>query len=372
VFWLLLGVLAVAGALTSLGGAEIEANPSTKSMGPSGLRTFAELLRREGIPVETDRRRRPTFEESDLVITFGFWNSGTFAEESEAFNKIIGDHVNRGGRTISVLMDRNFAEASRAVLDEQPIRLRRADTGSEAVITAAELPIVDEREIRTRFPVSRAIWTSDEGEFLRICKSQNGLVGKFADGMVLTNRYIAQQDNATVAVDIIRTLLPKGGRVVFAEASFGNVNRQGLLATIGPWAQIAWYQTLFLLLVIGYTLGKPFGNRETDRTVQRGTRELVNAFAFFLKRAHPHPEVLGANLELLETRMRKMYGLPQQATDGELERVLPQDVWTQLLMARAAAKRTDNAGLALRELQSLDRLLEEEVGRARVRTAKPR
>src|SRR5262249_6709267 len=127
---------------------------------------------------------------------------------------------------------------------------------------------------------SSEIWAPNNSNgnltFAAIKKTDKGQEAYLANGIIATNRFIDRQQNAYVLLDMVKRVAPaRGGRIVFAEATFGNAHIPGVFESIGTWALAGWFQLLFLGVVVVYSLGKPFGYPDPERRQERGARELM-------------------------------------------------------------------------------------------------
>jgi hypothetical protein len=145
-----------------------------------------------------------------------------------------------------------------------------------------------------------------------------------ADGLFATNRFLDRLDNAPVLLSLIATITPPSGRIVFTEASFGNSSGSSLVGAIGPWAEAAWLQLIFLFAVVVLTLGYRFGLPREERGKERGQRELIDAVADTYLRGKMTRVALAAVYEDVNSQISRALKLPKDAPVGDRNRQLPE------------------------------------------------
>lgn len=338
----LLGVLVISAVLLSLGEREVAASPSAISRAPSGTAAFAELLRRRGYRVALDRRETPKLTKDDLAVAFVLRKESFFEPEADLkdrypFSERIRENLTRfvqdGGTLFVLPVDDNFQQASREVQRSGSTLV--AQRGSSLKVS---LPEEGNHDLSDAF-VDRAgggmnIWS----DRVRLRPSGAGLVVSLADGLPATNRFLDQDDNAQWLLTLIEGASPGKGNVVFTEAAAGIVRTPGLMESIGAWASVAWWQLLFAFLVVAFSLGRRFGIPELAPYHQRGARELVDAMATTYRRGRKAPAALTVAVEEAEYRLRRWKRIPRDASDAEIERLLPEDIVTALRQSRIAAQ----------------------------------
>jgi hypothetical protein len=200
--------------------------------------------------------------------------------------------------------------------------------------------------------------TKDES-FVSALGTGSGTEITYGNGIGLTNRYLAQGDNAQFFLETLKAYAPNAKRVVFTEGTFGQVQPPGLLETMGPWAEGAWYQILFVFAVIVWTLNRRFGLPQQVRRRQTGGRELVDAFTDTMYRAKATSLSLENTLLLTDLRLRSLLKLRRDATEAERDAQLTPKLRTTLSEVRAAAvMKKVRPNDALRLVVSLERQLQ--------------
>lgn len=356
--WVLGGLLALGWLALALGRAEGAAMPSADSRAPSGLAAFAELLRREGYRVRIDRLAKPKLAPDEVAICALVEDapSGGAAE----------DHIAQGGRVLLLPFTPQFDEASRSAAgtaawkNDAEDELRTSVMGSHLDLAHNEvgLPQAD----------AWAVWWNDEEDAAVLYRYGNGVAAELADGIVATNRFLDQRDNAALLLNVFRWLAPPGSRVVFVEASIGLGRDPGLLAVIGPWAQALGWQAVVLFLVVVWTLGQRFGLPEAARTRQRGARELVDAIGQIYARSRATGLALEAAAANADARLRRHLKLPRDATREARNRAIPEPLAAALDAVERAADLRPSARQALPLVRTLDRELDALLGPAHSRS----
>lgn len=332
--FVLLGVLALSVMVILLGGRESQSMPSADSYNPSGTAAMAELLRREGFEVVVDKYKRPRLQENDTAIVFVIppqeWSyvdedaeadqGGAPVEtDRERTFAHVSKHVESGGTAVVLPVPREFQESSLTAVNTSVAASRVGREGQVSVTMPAGAKVDSDL-----FPVPKAsypLWRpiDNQDPIVSLEKNGDGVAASFRSGLLATNRFLARQDNATVLVDSIRTVSPQGGRIVFVEAAIGNIYEPGLMEILGPWAEAAWFQFLFLAAVILYTLSKPFGLFQEPRRKELGSRELLDAITFTLSRAHMTGFVLSAAKE--EAKRAKLKQRLGTVSDGARDEI---------------------------------------------------
>ncbi len=337
--WVLVGLLALSAALISLGKTEARTDPSVSSYAPSGSRAFVELLTRSGYTVAVDDRSTPRPTPSDLVVAFVVTNESIFGDsESHAapgFIRSVGQFVSDGGRALILPVDDDFREASVSATEDGPVRVTSAKGRVAQILTGSASP--PPALLGANTASSLDLWQDADDGRVELTKKGRGYMAVAYDGLLATNRFIDRADNATVLMSTVRTLMPKGGRVVFAQGGIGYSQDTGLIGAMGAWASGAWYQLVFLFLVIVYTLGKRFGLAEDPPRKQRGGRELVDAVSNLIARSRSTPSVLEAAVESADFAIRSTVKLPKGASAAERERLLPPTLLAAIERAQVLA-----------------------------------
>jgi hypothetical protein len=348
--WVALGILALGGGLFSLGQRETRAFPSAESVAPSGTAAFSRLLEQQGYSVVADRRRQPRLRPDDLAVAFVIVDTPftLLGEGTDTPNDPLSptfqhlhEHLSQGGRVLLLPVSYDFPAASRAAFDRGSVSVDSA-TGDEFQVVASTLIASEEATVRLAPDASSVpLFTSGEDAFVTGSLHENGVAVILSDGIIATNRFLDREDNAQVLESVVRALSSPDGRVVIAEASFGNVQEPGLLASIGRWAQAGWNQLLLLVALIVFTLGKRFGVAETERGRQRGARELLDALADTLLRAKADRLSMQLALTRADSEIRSFLKLARDAPNERRDEMLPRDLQMALALLQAALEDRD-------------------------------
>jgi len=375
----LLGLLVLATALLLVGRSDPTANPSVTNYGPSGLAAWAELLRRDGYQVRIERDPTPAFEQDDVLIAVAVTGrgfdvlSGPVTPRTQATTQAITQHLEEGGVGLFTIVPYNFEEATK--IAENPTELTRKGKPTKRVSTSAgtnalEVPFSWMPTDLVTAGATYSTWTSTAGDYDHIIPTGKGRTLYFDDGMAITNRFLDQFDNAEVSLDLFRSVAPPGSKVVFVEAYFGNVQDEGWIDSLGPWASAARTQALILAGVIILTLGVRFGSPLYERQKTRGTRELVDAVADVFRRSNKQ----GFALELLYDdameRIRVAMKRPVGTKRKDLLEAMPESLREACLNVGEASvskiKRDQAVKIATRLLDEMERFEKDSRG-SRVR-----
>jgi hypothetical protein len=385
-----LAILAVAAMLLSLGKRETQSFPAASSFEPSGASVFCELLKRQGYNVEISRELRPKLRPQDLVIAFqptrpkSVWEEvSTESEEGEkaasefdsTFNGVLLEHFKSGGRAIFLPLQEDYLAASRSALKSPPVQAKRIGASDSLAANLSPVKEYQNPLLNEIFQKHRAVrvWTgANPQDAVHAVRIEKGIVFVPANGILATNRFIDRVRNAQLLSEMVRTLAPPGSRIVFTEASFGNIDQKGLLEAIGGWLDAAWQQLLLLGFVVVYTLGKRLGFPEETKRQQRGSRELVDALADTMGRARASHLAMQVSLERAEAELRMALRLPKETSKEKLAQEIPPGLQTALRRLEAAMfdKETPEKD-AVRLIKNLDTELTAFLG-ARRATRAPR
>lgn len=345
VTWLLAGLIVIASGLISLGQQDESADPKAKSYGPSGVSAFAELLKRNGISVEISRESKPKLTKGDVAVAFkviGEQKLNLIDDGSKQpepfFDTQFWKFVENGGCGIILPLDKAYLDASQKT-KEQPSTLVtdlsthetfHVSTGGNLNADVFEAPEDDSAELE--------LWKDEDASFLRAFSHGKGAGLIVRDALGVTNRFLDKEDNAKAFMAIFSILTKSHKRVVFTEASFGNINDPGLLEAIGPWANAAWQQLIFLGIVIVFTLGKRFGTPDDVRLPQRGARELLDGISDTFKRNRATQAALATALRSADADIRLVLKLPKDATRAERDRLVPASLQNALARLQVASE----------------------------------
>ncbi|HVT14487.1 MAG TPA: DUF4350 domain-containing protein [Fimbriimonadaceae bacterium] len=328
VAWSLLGVLAVAAFMITLSRTAGRADPKIDSYRPSGLAAFADLLRANGYEVTSTTSAFPRLGKNDIAVACLAEGQarGDDLEINDDTPGALGrlsQFIQDGGKAVLLPIDVNFDDMSSRVEIRKGISEFLSPPISVAIHTS-------ETDLHTSLPsdlVSVGIvhdQYNPQADIASLTRYTDGTVLSFSDGYMATNRFIDRVQNADVLIGSLSTIAPKGSRLVFVESTFDN-ERPGLLEILGPGAIGAWYQSLFLFVVIVFTLGKRFGLPEEVRPAQTGQRELVNAVADTYRRARSTRAACRATYDRADAEVRKSLKLSTDAAASERDvRISPE------------------------------------------------
>jgi hypothetical protein len=366
----LTGVLIIAAALIALGSQERRTFPSANSFLPSGSSAFQELLRRSGYTVVVDQNTRPKLQPGDLAVAF-YTNAPTniniTAEQDE--DKLaptidaLTEFVKVGGNMLALPVSPDFEEESKNIYDRHSAIT--SPSGIPARVSWDHTDPLDDF-LDTGDSVDYQAWGSntqpvEDGKtstFVDLVTLGKGHEAVVAEGLVATNRFLDRDQNALVLSDTVQMLAKPGARIVFVEAAFGNVQDPGLTEVIGPWAKAAWMQLIFLVIIIVYTLGKPFGLPASERRKERGARELLDAMADTLRRGKMTKLALRAVSVDSNRLLRKWFRTPREMDprNPETERLTNlKDALNKVDAAVAIGAPEDAAAGMVRDVERLIR-----------------
>ena len=344
--WGLAGLLAIAAGLITLGQQDQRADPEVKSYGPSGMSAFAELLRKNGVDVSINQESKPKLGPNDIAVAFRIIKPtadnlfGQTETPEDRFEDNFWQFIENGGSGIVLPLRQDYLEASRSTQGYPFTTVKDLATGQSFNITSSRVQTSTSFDLPTA--TSNAdymdLWKDAPDLFLRAYRYGKGTALVVRDGIGVTNRFIDKNDNAKAFTALVAILAKSHKHVVFTEASFGNVSDPGILEAVGPWANAAWQQLIVLGLVVVYTLGKRFGIAEERRTVQRGSRELLDAVADTFGRAKSTQAALATASSSADTDLRLVLKLPKDATRSERDKLIPVTLQNALARLQVASE----------------------------------
>jgi hypothetical protein len=355
--WVLLGLLAVAAFGLSLGRPEVMATPAADSFMPSGTRAFAELLKAQGYEVSISRSTLPRLRPDDVALAYFRWATPKLTDENESptVSRLL-EHVGEGGTLVAMPFNPDYRRSTFGAREARSVRqvFPRRDRTLE-VHYDPEIERTAAFGLRPALEPALDLWQSPEGEPIsQLFPYREGRILVVRDGLMATNRFIDQGENARFLLDHVARVAPSGSRIVLTEATFGRADSPSLTAAIGPWAQGAWWQILFLFVVIVYTLGKRFGLPDEHRRRQQGQRELAEAISDTYDRARMTGPALEAVLEDALWRLRRGLKIPQDTPEESFAWQLPETLQSALHNVRHAAEMKATPDQALRLAQRLE------------------
>lgn len=330
IFIVLLGLLVAATALLLGGQSDDHAAPSAESYSPSGVRAFAELLRANGYRPVIDRTKKPTVGPGDIVVMFDVTDhtSGATTDDGSSdentTRKWIYGRVDEGAFLVSTPIQRDFSQSSRRTVESVPVETR--STGSKTELKV----VLDPQRTGSSDEDALPVWTGTPSPIATTWSYGEGRIIECPDGLPFTNRFIDKADNARFVMSLIRAANRPGARVVFAESTWSQAEDKGLFATIGGWASAAYTQAMFWFVVLLLCVGVRFGFPDEVRAKQGGSRELLDAVAFFSRRAKHTNLALAAAHGKFDRETRNVLRIPFDASIQERDRTLTTDLITAL------------------------------------------
>jgi len=341
--WILFGLLALSGAVISLGQRETTTRPAADSFAPSGTSAFVSLLEKRGYKVRIDRWQNPRLSAGDLAIAFKAESPGihiSTENESREFFDSLKKSIENGTDVILLPLRSDFEKVSREILTGKPVVSTERGSGAkfEIAMPANSEAADDSDPLAFEDGDSVGLWDTEAGWTLRAGQFGKGRLLQFSDGSFATNRFIDHADDARAALSAVSLLAKPGSTIVFTEAAYGNVETPSLLELIGPWALAGWQQLLFLGLIVVATLGTRFGIPDETRPPQRGARELLDAVADTYLRGRQTKAAMDAALYRTDNELRTELRLPRDATLRDRDSQLPPSLQKALYSLHAASE----------------------------------
>ncbi len=357
-------ILMVAGSTVMYFGREsTNSFPSIANNKPSGLAAFAELLTKEGYKVEIDRDERPRIADAQLVIA---------VEPNEKLEDMIGipeletpptppieislaNYIKNGGTVLSFQIPEDFGYASTSVSSKQ-IRFDNREYKVSSIDADAKQANLNS-QIKDSLN-KKGDQSLQESKSEVIYPNSEGYLGvTLTSGIGLTNRFIGKEDNADFHLAIIKKLAPAGSKIVFTEATFGNILNRNLSNELGNWLSVAGWQIFILVAVIMFSLGRRMGFPVEEKFSERGTHELIHSMGQVLKRGHHYDQAAMILLDETYDRMRKALRAPLGVDIPALTKQAP----SELASAIVSIRQSYGKQLSRKDWQSMVTNLEKQV-----------
>lgn len=357
IMWVLLGLLAVAATIITFGSRETEAKPFSTSYQPSGTRAFVELLQRNGYRVRTESTLLGEVRPNELPIFFfnfdtipSYWLE--VEEDPSPVAPLIRPHLEAGGRVLGLFFDRDFVGATSRMRTVEPTSLQtNAANLSFKIRTSA----VGEWGYNALLDADADLWRYPSGDpFLSAQTVGKGQALHASEGLLATNRFIDEEEHAAVLLAMVALAAQESKQVVFLDASFGDAVEPSLVERIGPWATGAWTQFTMIFVLAVVVWGIRFGFPDRPKVVQRGARELVDAYATMLERTGSHLAALRVIHDQADLAVRNRLKFARDTDQDVVDRALPEPLMLTFREARNALKSQPPDSVVFRIAQSLD------------------
>lgn len=317
--WVLASLLILAAIGISYGRSSSEAKPTIDNFGPSGSAAFATLLRNNGYSVRNMTAAFPNVRGDEIVIAFV--DDTVRGEDEQPIFEHFNQAASKGTKLLLLPLDRDFKEASamaNVVKANSPANSKTISLKVRETVGDVYFPGQEQNAVQ--LPLWIAEPSKNNLAYLRKVRTGYEVVAR--DGLVATNRFIDQEQNATFLMDLVRKIGGKSRSIAFAEGLY-NPTPPSLFDVLGRWSESAWWQLVFLFVVIVYSLGKRFGLPDEPRPVQTGQRELVNAVADTYRRANAAQIAARAIYDHADRKLRKALKLSSEMTPHDRDASLP-------------------------------------------------
>jgi hypothetical protein len=238
----------------------VQDNSST-NFGPSGTSGFLELVKKTGYKVDIDNGRAPKVAPT-MVIPVSKQHQksftaflGSVTSETTIITYVIPEEDRKQVPPTTIKSD----VTHEAVGQMQPIRLKSEQW---------QMPQLDDGETAVVQVV-----TKDKIRLIQVL-----------DSACITNRYLDQVNNASIAIGLIGMAAKPGSTLTYVGSFSSRASEDSLLEKLGTPFKAAWSQLMILVLVIFLTLSVRFGMAPETRAAQRGGRELVDGLAWMTRR----------------------------------------------------------------------------------------
>jgi hypothetical protein len=132
----------------------------------------------------------------------------------------------------------------------------------------------------------------------------------------------------------VESIAKPGDHLVFLEGEF-DPSAPSLVATIGPWAEAIWYQAILCFVTFCLVIGRRFGFPDSEKRVQRGSRELLDALGDTLRRGRATTAALEQALTHAALVIRRISKNNWEPDREHLNPTIPESLRTALASFRA-------------------------------------
>ena len=311
------------------------------------------MLSEQGYDVVVSTQIKPKVLPGDLVVAISgiIRASDIELEQQPKVWDEIGEDISKGATCLVLAMPSPLGPNS-----PDGIEVRSTASSAKATLGYANSgranPVFTGSSILT-------LWTNPvKEEIVYAQRVGKGTCITVVAGEIATNRHIARQDNASFLIGLVSKLAKKGGRVVFAEATFGNVSQDNVLDVIGPWAVGVYWQCLVLLGAIIFSLGSRFGHPTETSPAERGGRDMVNALKNLYRRANANSASLSAVEADALRRIDRALGMPSGISPNDRNRRLPESLALALMNLNSLIEGRPGKAESLRCVEVLQRELQ--------------
>jgi hypothetical protein len=365
--WALLGVLLVTVALIFSAREDRQGYPSVTNMRASGYAAFAELLRRDGYQVRLERGVRPEFARDEVVIAVtrpyfnkdDAWDAPLSDPRLHPHEEQILQHLENGGAVIELINWEQFERASGQAVGARTV-VSASDPARTYLLSLPNNPF--ETTTYATEATSYGAWFLGEYSYVDYTVHGDGMLVTVGEGLPLTNRFLDREQNAEFGLALVRSVAPRGSKLVFDESGIGNAEAPSVANTLGPWAVAARWQAILLFVVLLYTLSRRFGLPETEKRAVRASRELFDAVSDVLRRTGNTGLALDNLLIECDQRMRRVLNAPGTMKRSDLLQAVPAALREQYLRVSEHAnanvpsrKATEQAARLLALLEAFER-----------------
>ncbi|MBL8059962.1 MAG: hypothetical protein JNK63_04505 [Chthonomonas sp.] len=321
--------------LVVLGRTANEVMPSVTSSKPSGIRLAGDILESNGFKVRQDLNQSPQIGTDELIVAFVVadrrWGNPWGGGSRIRLN--LKKAVASGRNLVLIRLGPDFNLASRAAVVDT---FNRSFARSKPYNVHANLDSVDGlgSGLGDGEPINVWIGGKSNSALVSYESLGSGVIAQVHDGVAFTNRFIDQADNAAFFATLISSMAGTNRKVVFTEASFGNISDEGMISALGGWARASVWQGYLLFGVIAWTSAITFGLPYARRRRQAGVRDLMEALAKMLGRTKSNRMAQGLMVSALRRDLLRLASLPAKATDSQLEARLAPELMSDLIAAR--------------------------------------
>ncbi len=347
---ILAGLLAAVGAGLLLGAPDTDDASHSRSYGRSGTSAFAELVRRSGRKVVSERSRFVSPPAGSLAILPSLSSSVRLGDDVIPSEQAqVQKFVDAGGVVIVLLI------APEQAANAAPSSVRWVD-GQEMSVSL----VGDEPRRSTVLEESYTLAQVEGEDLVSVVKDGEGLAVLVNEGYPVVNSLIGEADNAAFGLKLIEQWSEPGQTVVFMDAWGGGGQLETPFTVFGRAGQAFGWQLILLAVMAFAGAFVRFGPPSPQRARPAGARSLFDAFGELSRRQRRHALALSLVTEELEARIRRAVGVTPQASQPDLIKRLPPDAATALLSAwrfdppQSGARAAELARALLQATESLE------------------
>ncbi len=358
--WVLFALLCISTGLILFGSRESQSNPDSDSYAASGVRAYRELLEANGFKTRTVRSTLRPANPDETVIAFFFSNevpevSNDDWGKEDRVHISLKKHLDSGGNAFILAVPRDFIRASADAQNSNVLIQSRQETNRKIKVatTSSGNTWTDATGLEYANK-DYVVWTKNDEPFAWVDIVGKGKALTVNFGLGAMNRYLDQDQNAELFLELASMTSSQSGKFVFYEASHGAAQEPSLVETIGGWANGAWWQLNIIFVALICCLGVRFGYPNTIRATQLGGKDFADAIASLLRRSKANSISMEVFVADADREIRRRLKLTMDTPTDVRDRAMPEALAEAMKMAENSVRENPPPSVAVSVARRLD------------------